>query len=834
MSVENSLTRFLRKCIVLPVLAAVLVTGAYAASVPSAVLDSAGSVVRVIAEYPDGYASGSGFILVSDGERTLAATNLHVVDEDPLSIFIFVGKDQIVSARIAASTEQKDMAVLELAYPVSLPALEISAKDAARGEKIYAVGFPGAADDFSDTLPQTSEEATITDGIVSAVRQLTMNSFAAPTTMLQINADINRGNSGGPLFNARGQVVGVNTLGRGDASGVFAAIASSELLTFLADSGIELPSGVSRSPGVLKAAAGAAALVVLLIAVVLIVRKRVKKTKTAAPAPVSLREYLQARPGGLGIAEAVCLLMPVLIQIREMQNNGAMHLQLSPDSVRVAGAAAAADAPGTAEHARYTSGFASPEVYKNAGITPASDVYSLCALLLFAASGVTAENALSRAAEAEPFPPESIPDEGFRRILARGMALDPEDRFSSVQELIAQLTPYNTAAPVRAEDTPAAKETGPQRSGRRWVRAAVLLVPAVLAGTYFGVWLAAESAADRGDFARASRYLLLPVPDKNLKPYVEAGLLLDKRDFTAANVAFGKLAGYKKAEGYAWDSLYRYAAQKADANDFATAVAQYRMLADNGYKDSGQKLLDTEFREGVWLLNTQNSYAEALKIFDSLADQGYEKAAEMAAETNYRWATELYLDEAKLIEGYQKMKTVQGYADADEILALMEQELYEVGQAYYADGNKQMARRYFRQISDYLRSDDYLFLIGQSDHENRSRKGFDRLVSLIGFEDAGSLLLIDQEYAELFLTGKWKKSNGSTVLTMEEDGSVTDDLPRVINGTVYYYFQDGYLKVYQGNDSAGAKNDKYFTVVDRNTIEVYCCKDGKTYTLYRK
>ena len=379
------------------------------------------------------------------------------------------------------------------------------------------------------------------------------------------------------------------------------------------------------------------------------------------------------------------------------------------------------------ESARYTTGFAAPEIYKNTGITPASDVYSLCAVLLCTALGITPENALVRTPETEPFP-----------------------------------------------------------------------------------------------------------PDSRLKPYVEAGLLLEKRDFSAANEAFGKLAGYKNADSCAWESLYRYAAQKADANDFEAAAAQYRILADNGFKDSEQKLMDTEFREGVWLLNTKNAYADALEVFESLDAQGYEKAAEMIAETNYRWAVELYLDETRLIEGYQKMQTVQGYADADDVLAYMRQGLYEVGQAYYADGSKQTAKQYFEQLPGYRRSDDYLFLISQSSSLNRSKRKFNKLLSHMGFEDANLLLLVDQEYAEYYLAGKWKKSNGSTVFTMEEDGSVTDDLPTVLNGSCYYFIQDGYLKTYQGDSRINAKNDKHITVVDRNTIEVYCYKDGKTYTLYRK
>ena len=125
--------RFICRMILLLVFALASATAVSAAgAVPAAVMGSAESVVRIIAKYNNGYASGSGFVILSSAERTLIATNNHVVEQNPLSVSVYVGRDQTVSADIIARTEQKDMAVLELAYPVSLSALEISPVDAAR------------------------------------------------------------------------------------------------------------------------------------------------------------------------------------------------------------------------------------------------------------------------------------------------------------------------------------------------------------------------------------------------------------------------------------------------------------------------------------------------------------------------------------------------------------------------------------------------------------------------------------------------------------------------------------------------------------------------------
>ena len=195
-----------------------------ASSVPKPVIDSTKSVVRVLAEYPDGYATGSGFIIKSNSSETLIVTNYHVVEDKPYSISVWISDDETISASILAYTDQKDMCILKLAYPVSLKPLAFAQNGAKQGEAVYAVGFPGAADYLSDKEAHTSADATITDGIVSAVREATVSSYGTPTKILQINAAINSGNSGGPLFNTNGEVVGINTYGINDSQGIFGAI----------------------------------------------------------------------------------------------------------------------------------------------------------------------------------------------------------------------------------------------------------------------------------------------------------------------------------------------------------------------------------------------------------------------------------------------------------------------------------------------------------------------------------------------------------------------------------------------------------------------------------
>ena len=115
-------------------------------SVPEHVIKATESTVRVLAEYTDSYSTGSGFVIKSDKEETLVATNYHVVEGKPYSISVWLSEDETVSATILAFTSQKDMCILKLAYPISMRTIIFAEDGAKQGEAVFAVGFPGAAD----------------------------------------------------------------------------------------------------------------------------------------------------------------------------------------------------------------------------------------------------------------------------------------------------------------------------------------------------------------------------------------------------------------------------------------------------------------------------------------------------------------------------------------------------------------------------------------------------------------------------------------------------------------------------------------------------------------
>ena len=440
---------------ILPVLASV--------GVPQEVMESTKSVVRILAEHKKVSYTGSGFIIKNDGAEVLVATNDHVVDGNPKRISIWVGEDRQVDAEIVFTVPVKDLCVLRLAEPVNLKPLTLSEEPAQHGAAIYAVGYPGAGDILSDTQAHTSDSATITDGIISAIRTFTIEEGAEPVKLLQVNAAINSGNSGGPLFNTRGEVIGVNTYGvKADSQGVFGSVDVSELWKLLDEYGIVLVEEVPETEPIpeevpqteplpteetvpasetaaspVTGIAFVAVLVILVAALVLVVLTAKKKKA------VTLRTYMTHFPQGLGIGEAVSMLLPVAIQLRNLHNDGKLHLQISPDTILISAKGSVLKEPSKKETDRHCSGFTAPEVYRGAGFGVASDLYSFAAVLLFVVTGRTPVNSLQQDVLKNDIDALEETEHAFADVLRNAMAFLPQNRTQSMQELIYGISAFH-------------------------------------------------------------------------------------------------------------------------------------------------------------------------------------------------------------------------------------------------------------------------------------------------------------------------------------------------------------------------------------------------------
>ena len=144
------------------------------------------------------YGSGTGFVVSSEG---YILTNAHVVEgASKVTVKVF-GEDEEREATLIGSDTETDIAVLKV-EDAQLQPLKLGDSDAVRvGEYVLAIGNPLSTDELANT---------ITFGIVSATkREVTIDNYT--NTYLQTDAAINFGNSGGPLINMNGEVIGINS-----------------------------------------------------------------------------------------------------------------------------------------------------------------------------------------------------------------------------------------------------------------------------------------------------------------------------------------------------------------------------------------------------------------------------------------------------------------------------------------------------------------------------------------------------------------------------------------------------------------------------------------------
>ena len=174
------------------------------ASIPDVVEAASGSVVGVIQYQPNErtgklveYGSGSGFIVSQNG---YVLTNAHVVS-GAAAVDVLFGNGEKKTAQVIGADVTTDIAVLKVEGE-NYPALPIGDSKALRvGEYVIAIGNP---------LSSYELYGTVTFGIISATaREINIDGFV--NTYLQTDAAINFGNSGGPLINMAGQVIGMNT-----------------------------------------------------------------------------------------------------------------------------------------------------------------------------------------------------------------------------------------------------------------------------------------------------------------------------------------------------------------------------------------------------------------------------------------------------------------------------------------------------------------------------------------------------------------------------------------------------------------------------------------------
>jgi S1-C subfamily serine protease len=203
------------------------------------------ATVLVLAQGTDGTGHGTGFFI---NDRQVL-TNRHVVEDAMDGGTVHVTSKALgtaVPARVVAitpDTEVRDYAVLEIAQPVPHGKLKLQSQ-AQRRERVGAYGYP-ILDVRSDPAMQSflnegtftgAPEVIFTDGVISVIHR-----GQGTPSIINHTADVSQGNSGGPLVNAAGDVLGINTKIRLDQKSnrqVNMSLGADDIMQFLRSNGI--------------------------------------------------------------------------------------------------------------------------------------------------------------------------------------------------------------------------------------------------------------------------------------------------------------------------------------------------------------------------------------------------------------------------------------------------------------------------------------------------------------------------------------------------------------------------------------------------------------------
>ena len=156
------------------------------------------ATVLVVAEQGESASVGTGVIMTADG---YVITNAHVISGGE-SCWVVLASGVQYEAQLVGYDSNEDLAVLKLENAQDLPVAEFGNSDlAVVGDRVYAIGNPLGIE----------LRGTLTEGILSAINR-DVELEGRILNVLQTTAALNNGNSGGPLINRYGQVIGINTL----------------------------------------------------------------------------------------------------------------------------------------------------------------------------------------------------------------------------------------------------------------------------------------------------------------------------------------------------------------------------------------------------------------------------------------------------------------------------------------------------------------------------------------------------------------------------------------------------------------------------------------------
>ncbi|MYC12280.1 MAG: FHA domain-containing protein [Gemmatimonadetes bacterium] len=158
------------------------------------------SVVRIVTKTSQGIGTGTGFVI---NDRGYIATNVHVIADGSLIKTIPTNSNTLYDVDVIAMSYEFDLAIVR-APGINLPPITLSLAPSRKGQKVWAIGYPGGAD-----RNRPAYDPTVQDGVIGRIFSGAWKT--QKFRIIQHNAPTNPGNSGGPLLDDCGRVIGVNT-----------------------------------------------------------------------------------------------------------------------------------------------------------------------------------------------------------------------------------------------------------------------------------------------------------------------------------------------------------------------------------------------------------------------------------------------------------------------------------------------------------------------------------------------------------------------------------------------------------------------------------------------
>ncbi len=235
------------------------------------------------------------------------------------------------------------------------------------------------------------------------------------------------------------------------------------------------------------------------------------------------------------------------------------------------------------------------------------------------------------------------------------------------------------------------------------------------------------------------------------------------------------------------------------------------------------------YSQGVSALNDEK-FSEAKVFFDRLP------LSNRLFQQQYA-----YMEAGILIEHEMYLSALQAFNELedgtfpDSVRDNLISEMYQKAQSLYRQGDTVSAKVYFSDITPYKQSADYLTVISILHSSSKTAADYRTLLKMLHFENVKEIILDDSTFIYLFLSGRWEGGNSSSLYFLMEETSngyhCSYSLPHNdLSG--YYYLSNGIYSI--GEKWYSATEQFRFSIVDEDTISVYCYKNGDTYILYRQ